>query len=114
MKKYNIRKRAERQVNSDLLKVIIENKDVLNERFDIFVQSITNNESVLEADIVIEDFENKSCDAIILFLSEKMELNFTVGKIKDHEFLINIIELIESLKEARDDGFDNLFLYGEL
>jgi len=100
--RYNKKTITEIGINEDIVSAIIENQHEIKD-YNIVVQDIVDNESVVQADLVITSFEDKMSDALILYLVE----------ITSKEHTVDIIEFVSTLCEASNDKINNLLIYGE-
>ena len=100
MKKYNTRTIAELEVSQDIILSIINNKNIFEDN-NIFLQDSINNESVIQVELVISDFCLKDSDNLILQMI----------KISQESFTVEIVEIVSTIIQAIEDGFDNLLIY---
>ena len=100
MLKYNTRTIAELDTPQEIILAMINNEEVMQDN-DIFLQDSVNNESVTQTDLVITDFSFQNSDTLIL----------TLVDLTNKELTAEIVEVVSTIMEAQDNGFDNLLLY---
>lgn len=100
MKKYTTRIIAEVKTNLLILQALIKNKSLLDNA-NMFLQDIINDESVMQADLVITDYSRTSNDVLIT----------DILAITGADIIIDVIEFVETISEASDDGIDNILIY---
>jgi len=100
-KLFETRTIAEREVSDAIIKALLSLKEYLEKKSYIFIQDEINNESVLQATLVVTDMEDANKEQLILKIKE----------LTGDEFLSEIEELILACEQARLENFDNLTIY---
>jgi hypothetical protein len=102
MATYRTKTIAEYGIPEEVIRAIIENQKVLTDS-DLHLQDIIENDSTLQATIVITDHARTHNDKLITDIIEVANPMVT----------IDVISLIEAISEADDCHIDEFVIYAE-